>query len=244
MKKRLISLTFVLLMFPLLVLSAAAKTVHVHDYANILTNQQEEQLSELAESIRMSYGIEVVVLTTPGLYGQEGADFADSFYENNHFGRDFILFYVDMGTRQWYISTFGIAQELLTDGYLAAIEKKVIPSLSDGNYFDSFQQFFKSLPRYLESDEETRINLFLSLIVGAALAGTVLLIMRSTMNTKTPQRGATNYEIENSYHLRMNQDLFLYSNIAKRPKPQNNSSSNGTHRSSGGRSHGGRGGKF
>lgn len=244
MKNRIISVMILLLMLPVLVLSAAAETIRVHDYANILTNQQEEQLSELAESTQESYGIEVVILTTPGLYGQDGADFADSFYKNNHFGIDCILFYVDMGSREWYISTFGIAQELLTDGDLAAIEKRVVPFLSDGNYFDAFHQFFKSLPRYLESDEETRINLFLSLIVGAVIAGIVLLIMRSTMNTKKSQRGAENYEIENSYHLRTHQDLFLYSQVSKRAKPKDNSSSNGTHRSPSGRSHGGRGGRF
>ena len=50
--------------------------------------------------------------------------------------------------------------------------------------------------------------------------------------------------MDNSYHLRTNQDLFLYSNISKRPKPKESSSGSSTHRSSSGRSHGGRGGSF
>ena len=79
---------------------------------------------------------------------------------------------------------------------------------------------------------------------GAVISGIILLFMRASMNTKNPQHNATNYETSGSYHLSQHQDLFLYSNISKRPKPQNNNSGSSTHRSSSGRTHGGHGGKF
>jgi len=66
------------------------------------------------------------------------------------------------------------------------------------------------------------------------------------MNTKKPMHSAEDYLTEGTYRLTRSQDLFLYSNLTKTPRPQQNTSGSGsgTHRSSSGRSHGGRGGKF
>ena len=83
-------------------------------------------------------------------------------------------------------------------------------------------------------------------IIGLIAAVITLLIMRSKMNTAKPQKNAANYLKAGSFHLRQRSDMFLYSRVSRRAKPKNNTSGSGSsvHRSSGGVSHGGRGGRF
>ena len=90
--------------------------------------------------------------------------------------------------------------------------------------------------------------ILISLAIGIVAGGITVLIMRGAMNTKRPQRSAVNYMNDSSYHLRTNQDMFLYSNVSKTRIQQESSSSGGggssVHTSSSGSTHGGGGGKF
>lgn len=246
MKRKLFSLILCLLILGSLVLPASAASSLVLDYAGLMTNIETQALEERSQQLRNSYGLDVVILTAPNLYGKSAQAFADDFYDNNGYSKDGVLFLIDKGSRQWYISTSGTAIELLSDRDLLQIEDSVIPYFSEGRYYDGFCRFQDMLPRLLHNNDGRSggVNLFLSLILGAAIAGIAIMVMRSTMNTKRPQRSAGTYETDGSYHLRGHQDLFLYSNVSKRPRPQNNPSGSSTHRSSSGRSHGGRGGRF
>lgn len=242
MKNRMSSLFLCVLLIVALALPAAASSPLVMDVANLMTNTEVSSLTEEAISIQEIWGLDVVVLTVPNLMGKTAESFADDYYDNNRYSPDGVLFLLDIGSRQWHISTSGTAIDLLSDQDLMEIEDQVISYFSDGEFYEGFSWFFQILPGYLDDDGGSGVSLFASVLIGAAVAGIVILIMRGTMNTKKAQRSAVSYEVEGSYQLRTHQDLFLYSNISKREKPKNNSSS--THRSSSGRSHGGRGGSF
>ena len=85
-----------------------------------------------------------------------------------------------------------------------------------------------------------------ALVIGLVAAAVTVLIMRGTMNTAKLQKNAANYLKDGSFRLRRRTDMFLYSRVSRRAKPKNNTSGGGSsvHRSSGGISHGGRGGRF
>ena len=242
MKKKLASVLICLAVLFCIPLSARATTTYIHDYAVLCTSTQRMDLESRSKTIRSSYGMDVVILTAPDIYGKSAQSFADNFYDNNGYSADGILFLLDMGGRQWHVSTSGDAINALSDRDLAVIEEKVIPYLSDGRYYEGFLKFYDILPGLLASGSGSALNFGISLLAGMAIAGIAILIMRSGMNTGKPQRSAGTYEDEGSYRLRTHQDLFLYSNVSKTPRPQNNGSS--THGSSSGRSHGGRGGRF
>lgn len=88
-----------------------------------------------------------------------------------------------------------------------------------------------------------------SLLIGSAVGGIAILVMRGQMNTAIPQSGATNYLRDGSFRLNRHMDLFLYSRV-NRTRRQQSSGGGGRgggssiHRSSGGRSHGGGHGRF
>ena len=61
------------------------------------------------------------------------------------------------------------------------------------------------------------------------------------MKTAVKEDNAANYMKPNSMNLDFSRDIFLYSTVTKTEKPKSDS---GSHTSSSGRSHGGRGGSF
>lgn len=244
MKKKIVVLLSLLLILTTLVLPVSAKNGQVLDYAAVMMPQEASSLGDSIRAIRDSHGLDIVILTVPNLMNIPIEQFADDFYDNNSYGENGILFLLDMGSRQWYISTSGTAIELLSDQDLTDIGDRVIPYFSEGRFYSGFAVFLDILPKYLDNSNHSGINLLVSVLVGAVIALIGILIMRGSMNTKKPQRSAVSYEVEGSYRLHAHQDLFLYSNISKREKPKNNSSTSSTHRSASGRSHGGGGGKF
>ncbi len=248
--KKIISLLLCLMLLP--VLSVQADTPLVMDFAGLMDSQQELDLESTAATFRDSHGLDVAILTIGTTTGSSSPEaFADDFFDMNY-GTDGVLLLLDMGSRSWHISTLGVAAELLSDQDLMDLEDAVIPMFSSGLYYDGFQLFLQMLPRLLKPEAEASMAAFLLIcaIPGAILAGIILALMASSMNTKKSQRSACDYTVHGSWHLRTHQDLFLYSNVTKRAKPKNTGktgtrgSGTTTHTSSSGRRHGGRGGKF
>ena len=100
---------------------------------------------------------------------------------------------------------------------------------------------------YYEDHVGIRVKPFpIALLIGLVASGITILIMRSRMNTAKLQKSAANYLKDGSFHLRRRSDMFLYSRVTKTPRPKESSGGGGSsvHRSSGGVSHGGRGGRF
>lgn len=187
-----------------------------------------------------------------------------------------VILVLAMDTREWAISTCGDAIYAITDYGIESLFEVMAWDLSDGNYYRAFDAYLDALPKYFDAFRngspidgyagsydgpgsytpgtredvvyyESTPPYWLSPIIGAAIAAIVVLIMRSSMNTKRPQRSAGDYLDRGSFHLRRHQDIFLYSQVS-RVRRQTQSSGGGggssVHRNSGGRSHGGGHGRF
>lgn len=184
-----------------------------------------------------------------------------------------ILLLLDMQAREWYMSTCGEAIYIFTDYGLYLLGEEILPWLSSGDYYNAFCVWLEALPEYVDAYRSNSIidgyvqpdeyespygedivyydspgieNPFpIALVIGLVAAIIVILIMRAQMNTARLQSGAVDYLKDGSFHLRQRSDMFLYSRVSRTAKPQNTSSGGSSvHRSSGGVSHGGRGGRF
>ncbi|HCP71159.1 MAG TPA: methanol dehydrogenase [Clostridiales bacterium] len=277
MKHKLICLILCLLLLPSLFLSASAEQQYVIDNADLMSSSEEAALEEKVLSLREEYAVDVVILTVDSLDGQRPQDYADDYYDHNGYADDGLLFLLSMEERDWYISTKGSAIYALTDYGIQQVGETALPYLKNGDYYGAFDTFLDALPTYFSAysdgapidgyadtsgdyyhgdqedvvyyeDQPRRVNILISIAIGAVIGGITVLIMRACMNTKRPQRSAGSYLDDSSYHLRTDQDLFLYSNVTKTRIQQESSSSGGggssVHTSSSGSSHGGGGGKF
>lgn len=184
-----------------------------------------------------------------------------------------ILLLLDMEAREWYMSTCGDAIYIFTDYGLDQLGETILPWLSSGYYYNAFTAWVDALPYYVDAfenqspidgwvepdeyespygdeivyydDFELENPLPLALLIGFIAAVVTVIIMRSRMNTAKLQRGAVDYLKNGSFHLRQRSDMFLYSRVSRTARPkQSSGGGSSVHRSSGGISHGGRGGRF
>ena len=92
------------------------------------------------------------------------------------------------------------------------------------------------------------IWILISIAVGVVIAFIVVGSMKRKLHTVNMQAAANNYLKNGSLNITESNDIFLYSNVTKTAKPQDNDSNSGsgssTHESSWGNTYGGGGGNF
>lgn len=186
---------------------------------------------------------------------------------------DGILLLVSMEERDWWISTCGYGITAFTDAGLEYISDRVVPALSEGKYAKAFEIFGEQCDAFItqaRTGEPYDVGnmpkdpfrfgrcLLISVLIGLFTAGCVVWGLKSQLKTVHAQAGAKNYSVHGRPQLTTNKDTYLYSTMSSRPKPKPSESSgrsgssfgggfsggSSIHRSSSGRSHGGRGGKF
>lgn len=242
--------------------------------SNVEESAHEETIRLLRERYNMDVVL-LTVDSLEGMRPQDYAD--NYYDENGYgLGEDRsgLLLLISMEERDWYISTCGNAIYALTDYGIQRLGEELVSGFGI-SYDAGFRMFLNALPEYFEAyesgqpidgyadysgdyyhgdqedvvyyEEEFTPSVGLSFVLGLIVAGISLMIMRRGMNTKRSKRTASDYMQENSFRMRQQLDLFLYSKLNKERRQQQSSSSGGgssVHRSSGGRNHGGGGGKF
>lgn len=221
----------------------------VVDNADLLTSSEEASLEALLTEISEKHQIEIAVVTVNSTNGKSAEAYADDFYDYNGYGwggnDDGALLLIDMGNREWHITTHGDGAYYLDDYSLYEIEEAFIGYLSSGLYYDAFTTFANECDFYIENGDVSALSLILpSVIVGFIISFIVVSVMRSGMKTVRPANGASEYIVNDSLNLRLRSDRYLYSNTVRTRKQSSSSSGSSMHRSSSGRSHGGRGGRF
>lgn len=248
----------------LLILSLLVCTIYatgndepnIIDNADLLTDAEEAALSGVAEQITNTFSMDVVIVTVYSLEGKTAEAYADDYFDYNGYGigsqRSGILLLLSMEYRDWAISTSGECIRIFRDRDLDNIFGRIAGDLSNDNYYSAFSRYLKLLNDHFKAYENGSTvgtgdivkRILIALAIGAIAGGITLAVMRSNMNTAKRQTGAANYIVKNSFHLFKQQDLFLYSNTTRTRKQESSSSGGSSHRSSSGRSHGGRSGKF
>ena len=240
---------------------------YVVDNADLLTQTEENELSEKLQDISDELQFDVVVVTTNSTGSKTATEYADDYFDYNGYGRgsnnDGALFLVDMGDRKWAISTSGYGIEAIVDSALDDMEEEIVPYLKSGDYDGAFNEFAdltydivndaKNGKSYSNSTTSTTknhknigTNLIVAFSIGAGISLIIILVYRSKLKPVKFQKEAKEYIVPGSFNLRRSDDVFLYFNITKVPIPKNNDSddSGSFHSSSSGSSHGGSSGCF
>lgn len=240
---------------------------YVVDNADLLTQTEENELSEKLQDISDELQFDVVVVTTNSTGSKTATEYADDYFDYNGYGRgsnnDGALFLVDMDDRKWAISTSGYGIEAIVDSALNDMEEEIVPYLKSGDYDGAFNEFAdltydivndaKNGKTYSNSTTSTTknhknigTNLIVAFSIGAGISLIIILVYRSKLKPVKFQKEAKEYIVPGSFNLRRSDDVFLYFNITKVPIPKNNDSddSGSFHSSSSGSSHGGSSGSF
>ena len=243
-----VCLTVVLTVFLLLPVSANRTLPLVVDEADLLNEREEHQLLSKLEALSDELSCEIAAVTVHSLGGKSAQAYADDFYDENGYGYgvddDGVLLLLAVEERMWAITTYGRGHRALGDRDLEEIEDAMLYELSGDRYYEAFVAFADATAeRVRNSSFDWKASLGISAVIGFVLALITVSVMKGKLKSVHSRKEAGEYVIPNSMQLRVSHDRFLYRNVT-RIRIENNSSGGGSHRSSSGRTHGGRSGRF
>lgn len=259
MKKMLSCILLILILLSLNFLAYAEFTnPAIVDEAGYLMQSELTELSNKLEKVREEYGFEVAIYTESDMTSDTAEASADDIYDYKGYGAgensDGIMLYVCSDTREYHFTTHGKGIEYFTPNGLAYLESKILPYLAEDKYCEAFAAYTETAEELLKmakdgtpyNEKQYSTKYLVGVIVFCLIAPLLValwMMNRKLKKMKTAKENnyAENYIKHGSMNISVTRDLFLYSRITKTEKPKSNS---GTHTSSSGRTHGGRGGSF
>lgn len=237
---------------------AEFKNPSIIDNAGYLTQAELAELSAELDAVRDKYNYDVAIYTETNMSGYSAMATADDIYDYNGYGvgenADGIMLYICKSTREYHFTTCGRGIWAFTDNGLIYLENKVVPCLSDNDYYGAFSQYIKYTDELLsvaaqgkpydKQQHETSdlIMIFAGVLIIPLVIAFIMMHMKlANMKTARENNYALNY-MQNK-NITTSRDMFLFSNITK-TRREKSSSGSSTHTSSSGTSHGGRGGSF
>lgn len=243
-----ISLIAVLLSVFALLPAAAAGNAYFIDGADLLSENDENQLASKLARLSEELGYDLVVLTTADRGDISVMDYADDYYDANGYRENGVILVIDMSDRSWHIGTSGEAIDKIGSAW-SDIGDSILPALSRGDYASAFSAFADKCEDYITYTPKFPFGkaLLISALVGLVIALIITGGWKSQLTSVAAQYGAASYVRDKSFQLSDSRDIFLYRTVTKTPIPQETRSSgpsSGTHVSSSGHTHGGGGGHF
>ncbi|WP_405100529.1 TPM domain-containing protein [Oceanobacillus sp. FSL H7-0719] len=236
----------------------SADVQRIYDDANLLTDEEIADLEEKAAVYYDEWKTDFIVITSNDADGKHIKDFMGDFTDDlaEQFDRaqdNMVVITMNMKTRDFYVSGFGIGKKYLDDKRIDDTVNKISPFLSKGDYYKAFDTFFDWTENYLGVSTDINpnslfFNTFVQLAIAIGLAGLIVFFMAYSSGGRVTVTNNTYMDHENTRVVRQH-DRFIRKTVTKRKKPSNNSSGGGRPgggggMTGGGRSYSGGGGKF
>ena len=238
----------------------------IYDFSNVLTDEEEQKLTERMHKFTEKYKIDIVILTDNYQYTKDSQNttFATDFYDYNDFGINYEKYDGVMLFRNTYEQnpyfdaySFGNAQLYFYDTRLSNTLDYIYDDIHSEAYYSGFNKFIDKMEEYYNEgkltdyyvDESGFLQkqktasyylkmIGLSMIIALVITGIIIytLIKKNKMVLKATK--ATVYMNKEKSKITNVQDNFITSNTTSYVI-SSDTSSGGGHSSSGGSSGGG-----
>lgn len=238
----------------------------IYDFSNVLTDEEEQKLTERMHNFTEKYKIDIVILTDNYQYTEDSQNttFATDFYDYNDFGINYEKYDGVMLFRNTYEQnpyfdaySFGNAQLYFYDTRLSNTLDYIYDDIHNEAYYSGFNKFIDKMEEYYNEgkltdyyvDESGFLQkqktasyylkmIGLSMIIALVITGIIIytLIKKNKMVLKATK--ATVYMNKEKSKITNVQDNFITSNTTSYVI-SSDTSSGGGHPSSGGSSGGG-----
>lgn len=238
----------------------------IYDFSNVLTDEEEQKLTERMHNFTEKYKIDIVILTDNYQYTEDSQNttFATDFYDYNDFGINYEKYDGVMLFRNTYEQnpyfdaySFGNAQLYFYDTRLSNTLDYIYDDIHNEAYYSGFNKFIDKMEEYYNEgkltdyyvDESGFLQkqktasyylkmIGLSMIIALVITGIIIytLIKKNKMVLKATK--ATVYMNKEKSKITNVQDNFITSNTTSYVI-SSDTSSGGGHSSSGGSSGGG-----
>jgi uncharacterized protein len=232
-------------------------TIEIFDYAELFSEEEEKDIVNHIEDLSYSnYGIDVVVLTAKE-YNGTIVTYTDDFYDNNNFGKDGILFFVN--NDEVYINTTGYSivaindkeiQEIIDSGWNSFIDYDFVNCIKilstnaanyidiayDNGYTDSSIDTDVVVPQVPIGEKVITaiVPTFMSIIFSGIVVTIVLAILNVKHNSVSKVKNANVY-LKNDFTVNNSNTRFIttHQNVYRNYYRPSSSSSGGRSHSSG-----------
>lgn len=239
----------------MLAVPAAADTSgsYVFDEAQLLDEQQEQQLNELAASYTEKYdcGLYIATVDDYRTYGYDAMDAAMTIYQERDMGagsdKDGALLLLSMSERDYSLICYGTrGNRVFNENAREDIAQSFLPYFRNNDWYSGFRAYLESSGETLSGSglKQTATGLILVLVCPAAIALVVVMVLKSQMKSVRTGSQARQYVVEQSEKLRVRDDVFTHTTEVRRRIEQPRSTSSGGHSSSSRGGFSGTSGKF
>lgn len=250
----------------------AEELMHLVDDANLVAEQEESRINQTLAELSEEHDMDVVIFTEENGSIPSAMEAADDFFDYSGYGKgpDYsgVLLYVNMETRDVWISTRGDGITAFNDDGIDYILDEITPMLGSGDFVEAFDEYTEICEDFIIRAEngtpygtngsgegytgKNRFpafrNLFISLLIAILVGGSYAWMLTREMKSVAPNNSAGNYIVPGSMHVQNSGEMFLFRNVTKVKRQSESGGSSGghssTHRSSSGARHGGGGRKF
>lgn len=233
---------------------------YVVDDADILSDEEERQLSDKIASIVDRYGIGYVAFTDNDLHGLSPEYYSSDFLHFNGYGTGSgygaVVFFLcfDPDYRCWRTTSINSCERIFNADITYEIDETIDSAVRSGDYFRAFMlhadyvddlfyeisttdNWTPASHNYKYVRGEAKEDLPVMTILGAGLivgliGGALRIVSLRNKMKIIPPRTANNYLIADSYVVRDRQCHYLYTTVTRHEKPKSTSSSGGSHGSS------------
>ncbi len=239
------------------------------DSIPLLTPIEEESLEKALKNVSEKTGITTLIVIENESEYSSIRDSADMILETNEYGDDAIVFLLNMSRREYYISTEGEGAFIFDDSTLSdeSLDGVIFPFLTDGDYYRAFLNWISYVDiccqywngEIVSSSSQEDVNadrtfdwgasLFFSLALALFISFFIVHSGKKKLKNVEAVNNADDFVVPSSFHVLVHKDIFLYSNVVRVRKANDDSSRRGNphttfHSSPSGGMHGGRGGRF
>ena len=220
----------------------------VFDYADVLTDEEEENLRELISENEKKIGCDIVLVTIDE-YVPSMMNYADDYYDDYMFGfdkprGDGVLLLDNWYTEEMWVTTTGkVMDKYNTDAKVNKLLDAICEDI-DISPYESYKTYVESVTTFMQDNRKLGLN------IGNGFIGTISFVVAIIfLVVNISNKGDVNKAQKNTYtngsgiDMKQKEDSFISTSTSKR-KIQSSSSghrSGGAHRSRSGTSHGGGG---
>lgn len=232
-------------------------TERVFDYAEVLTDEEENSLRNMISVKEDEIGCDIVLVTIsdPDYAGDSAMmNYADDFYDENMYGYNepwgdgalYLDNFLGVGNSYSWFSTCGRV-EYRYDDYMIDSLMNAVCSRVNNNHYSAYVTYIESLSRTMTTPSHGIVIPTYAIWVISALVTLIYVLVCVNWNIGKRTTSATTYVAGGHAQFPDHRDVFLYKKTTRHKISSSSSSGGGGggghHFSSGGHSHGGGGGR-
>ena len=222
-----------------------------------ISAEEYTQIEQELKDISAEYNCNVCIVSLNKEQSLPAQEAADALYKANELGENGILLYVNSYSRDWAITTHGLAIDAFTEDGQKYIRDQVLPLFSKGEYAQAYKAFATLSSDFLKQAKTGKPYdkgnlpkppmgvpvhwILIDVVVAIGAAYAIAVHRRSSLKSVKAKTDAQEYLVEGSFNLLRKKDTFLETKTTSRHIERNSSQ---VHTDSSGDTFGGSSGKF